>query len=389
LQAACLNPLEELPKGERILIIRLGALGDVVRTLPAFAAIRARYPQAHLAWLVERRAESAVRARPGVDEVLVFPREELASALRAWRPLRLLGEASRFAADLRRRRFDLVVDFHAIFKSGLIARLSGAPLRVSYDRPFSREGAWRFANRRARIEPVRVSRFERNAALVDYLGIESPTTRGAGEGAAGGKADSGLLPVDPVLAERFERLRGMRGGRGSVVIHPGSSRATPYKRYPVEYWGEVAKRLAGDGFRCIVSAGPSEAESQLAQAVVEAGAGAAELAPATPTLAELAALYSTCRLFLGSDSGPLHVAPLVGTPVVQLLGPTDPVENHPWVGTPSRSLRVPIACSPCRGGCPAAPCMRVLPVSSVVAAARELLRAGRPEAKLGRAAGAG
>ena len=382
MQAACLNPLDEPPQGDRILIIRLGALGDVVRTLPAFGAIRARYPHAHLAWLVERRAESAVRARPDVDEVLVFPREELASALRAWRPLRLLGEAGRFVADLRRHRFDLVVDFHAILKSGLIARLSGAPVRVGYDRASSREGAWRFVNRRARIEPDRVSRFERNAALVDYLGIASPATRG------GPVAEIDPLPVDPVAAERFSQLRGSETGRGFVVIHPGSSRATPYKRYPVECWGEVAKHLAGDGFQCLVSAGPSEAESQLARAVVEAGEGAAELAPATPTLADLAALYSTCRLFLGSDSGPLHVASLVGTPVVQLLGPTDPVENHPWVGTPSRSLRVPIACSPCRRGCPAAPCMRVLPVSSVVAAARELLAAGSREAKLGRAAGA-
>ncbi len=386
MQAACQNPLESAPHADRILIIRLGALGDVVRTLPAFASIRAHYPRARLAWLVERSAESAVRAQPGVDEVLLFPREELEAALRGWRPLSLLREAGRFTADLRRRRFDLVIDFHAILKSGLIARLSGAALRVGYDRPHAREAAWRFVNRRARIEPTRLSRFDRNAALVDFLGIPRlgvPSAR-----LAASSEEVPVLPVDPIRASRFES-QGSGRGLAPIVIHPGTSAATPYKRYPAEAWGEVARRLAGEGFRCIVSAGPAESEIRLARAVVELGAGAAELAPATSTLADLAALYSTCRLFLGSDSGPLHVASLVGTPVVQVLGPTDPVENRPWAETPSRSVRVPLACSPCRRGCAPAPCMRVLPVDSVVDAARELLAEASLDAQVGNATHAG
>ena len=383
MQAACLNPLEEPPHADRILLIRLGALGDVVRTLPAFASIRAHYPRAHLAWLVERNAESAVRAQPGVDEVLLFPREELEAALRAWQPLSMLREAGRFVADLRRHRFDLVLDFHAILKSGLIARLSGASLRVGYDRPHSREAAWRFANRRARIEPARISRFDRNAALIEFLGIRrAPVAEAA-------PADVPVLPIEPSRADRFALQRGSRPDSAPIVIHPGTSPATPYKRYPVEAWGEVARRLADDGFLCIVTAGPADSETGLARAVVESSAGAAELAPPTPTLADLAALYSTCRLFLGSDSGPLHVASLVGTPVVQVLGPTDPVENRPFRGTPSRSVRVPVACSPCRRGCAAAPCMRVLPVDSVVTAACELLAGGRFDVQAGNAARAG
>ena len=119
----------------------------------------------------------------------------------------------------------------------------------------------------------------------------------------------------------------------------------------------------------------SEAERETARAVVEASDGAAVLAPPTPELADLAALVSQSRLFLGSDSGPLHVASLTGTPVVQLLGPTDPVENRPWGGSPYRSLRVPIGCSPCRSGCRAAACMNVLPSEVVVEAARALLAA--------------
>jgi ADP-heptose:LPS heptosyltransferase len=115
----------------------------------------------------------------------------------------------------------------------------------------------------------------------------------------------------------------------------------------------------------------------LALAVVDASGGCARPAPRTDSLGDLAALFEACDLFLGSDSGPLHLASLVGTPVVQLLGPTDPVENRPWPGTPSRSLRVPVGCSPCRRGCAAASCMQVIPVEAVIEASRSLLQGAR------------
>jgi ADP-heptose:LPS heptosyltransferase len=125
-----------------------------------------------------------------------------------------------------------------------------------------------------------------------------------------------------------------------------------------------------------VSAGPARADRSLAEAVVAASQGAARLAPPTPTLGDLAVLFAASRLYIGSDSGPMHVASLVGTPVLQLLGPTDPVENAPWSETPSRQLRIQVPCSPCRSGCAAATCMRGIPVETVLAAARELLTLG-------------
>jgi heptosyltransferase-1 len=167
-----------------------------------------------------------------------------------------------------------------------------------------------------------------------------------------------------------------------VALHPGTSDATPWKRYPVRGFAEVARALAKqEGLPSIVTSGPGRDDAALARAVVEAAGGAARLAPETRSLSELAVLLASCRLAIGGDTGPLHVAALVGTPVVQLLGPTDPVENAPWPGTPSRSLRVPLACSPCRRGCPAALCMRMIRPQAVVAAARELLApAQRPAA---------
>ena len=367
MQAACINPLSEPPPAERILVIRLGAMGDVVRTLPAFAELRARYPDAHVAWLVEPRAESALRGQPGLDEVIVFPREEFETHWRERRFVALVRDGLRFVGALRRKRFELVLDFHGILKSGVLSWVSGAPVRIGYAAPFAREGSAAFANRRARIEPARISRFERNAALVDFLGIGPATTPKAALG------DGAGWPPD---AARRARMRAALASedRPVALIHPGTSAETLYKRYPVSAWAAVARALRDDGIACRVSAG-SDAEFEIAQAVVVASEGAASLAPPTPDLADLAALASGSRLFLGSDSGPLHLASLAGTPVVQVLGPTDPVENSPWAGTPSRSVRVPVGCSPCRRGWRAVSCMNVLSPDAVVAAARELLAA--------------
>jgi ADP-heptose:LPS heptosyltransferase len=114
----------------------------------------------------------------------------------------------------------------------------------------------------------------------------------------------------------------------------------------------------------------------MAEAVLDAAGGSAHPAPPTPTLLDLAALFAHARLYLGADSGPMHVAALVGTPVLQLLGPTDPIENAPYAGTASRTLRVQIACNPCKRGCSAATCMRLISAHDVLAAARELLGGG-------------
>jgi len=340
-------------------VLRLGALGDVVRTLPAFRALRAGYPGAHITWLVERKAAGALAAQPGLDEVLRFPREELSERLRACDLPGLWRCARAFRATLRARRFDLVVDFHGILKSGVISWLTGAPRRVAYASPHGRELAWLFANLRVRLDPMRLSRYERNAALIEFLALPA---------ASGGAP----LHLDPDAVKRMESRLGEI--EAPIVIHPGTSPATSHKRYPPERYAAVARALRERGAPvCLVAAGPGEAEAAMARRIVEASQGAVVPAPATPSVADLAALFSRARLFVGGDSGPLHIASLVGTPVVQIMGPTDPVENEPSAFTPWRRVRVPMACSPCRRGCGAATCMEVIPHEAVVDAAMELL----------------
>ena len=158
-----------------------------------------------------------------------------------------------------------------------------------------------------------------------------------------------------------------------MAIHPGTSDSTPHKRYTAQGYAAVARALAEDGVPVVVTVGPARDDRAFAEAVVAGSEGAARIAPATPSLLDLGALFARSRLYIGSDTGPMHVASLVGTPVVQLLGPTDPVENAPYPETPSRTVRVQVGCNPCRRGCSAATCMRVIQPDSVISAARELL----------------
>jgi heptosyltransferase-1 len=349
--------MAESPGADRILIIRLGALGDVIRTLPAVASLRGRYPGAQISWLVEPGAAGVLEGHSVVDEVMIFPRDRLERLIGGLRPLSLARELFRIRRVLRAGRFDLVVDFHGILKSGVLARLSGARLRVGYAPPVGREQGWRFLNRRAVLAPGKLSRFDRNEGLVRYLGV-----------APFGAARS-YLELDAVAASRAKARR----ADAIAVMHPGTSAATPYKRYTVRGYADAARSLyKRSGIHSWVSYGPGPEERAFAEQIVDAAGGAARLAPETPHFSDLKELLAGARVFIGSDSGPLHAASLLGTPVVQILGPTDPVENAPFSGTPSRSLRVALPCSPCRRGCAAASCMRLVPPLRVAEAALEL-----------------
>jgi ADP-heptose:LPS heptosyltransferase len=329
-------------------------MGDVVRTLPALMALRAAYPSAHISWLTERAAAGVLDGHDGLDQVIHFPREALSEFLRKRRFGALCRALSEFVKTLRAERFDLVIDFHAILKSGLISRASGAPTRVSYAWPDSREFSWMFANQRARLPDRKMSRYDRNAALIDFLAIDA-------------EVRDPSLKVDQAARRRVARE--LRLGEAPILLHPGTSEGTSYKRYRPSGYAALARELKRRrGLDSIVSAGGTAEERALAEQIVAASGGAARLAPETPRLADLIALIERARLFVGSDSGPLHIATSIGIPAVQILGPTDPVENEPRRGSRWERVRIQVPCSPCRRGCVPATCMSIIPHELVASA---------------------
>lgn len=351
------------PAADRVLILRLGAMGDVVRTLPAVAALRRGYPGAHLAWLVEPASAGVVERSGLVDETLVFPRSRLMESLREGDPLGFGARLRDFVVRLRERRFEVAIDFHGLLKSGALARLSGAPLRYGPAAPAGREASWLFYNRPVDSLEGGKSRFDRNKVLL----------RAVMAGAV--PASEPLLAPSPLAEARLAaRLRaaGRDSARDFVLIHPGSSRSATHKRYGAEAWASVARALAGRGVETWVASGPNRHERALAEEIVRRAAGSVVMAPETRSFDDLLALQARASVFVSADSGPLHAASLAGRPVVQLIGPTDPVQNAPWTGAPSAGLRVPLPCSPCRRGCGAPACMSAIPPIRVAEAVDRL-----------------
>ena len=342
--------LPEAP--ERILVIRLGALGDVVRTRFAFPGVRARYPAARIDWLVEDRSADGLCGITGLDRVVQVPRRAL-----RWRsPARAAGLLRQVIGELRSERYDLALDFHSILKSALLASAARIPVRVGYGAPLARDGAARLLTHHIELDQPHVSRFERNAALVRFLGGEVPPTAPSLALPSGASAALGELPPE------------------FAVIHPGTSRTTLYKRWEPERFAAVARELhEAHGVAALITWGPVRGEREMAERIVGAAGKGARLAPATADMAEILALFSRACLFIGCDSGPMHLAALAGLPVVVLLGPTDPVENAPFPGVPSRVVRRDVGCNPCREGCPARTCMAALEPAGVLAAAGALL----------------
>lgn len=291
----------------RILIIRLSAIGDVVRVLPALHALRDLHPHAQIDWAVEPKSAGILEGHPALDRVLVFPRPDDAwSAATAF---------LRFCREIRRSRYDVVFDFHGIAKSGLIMGASLARKRVAFARPRSQEGSALFASQRVRLPAARMNRIEENLELVKAFGarrlnleveIEIP--------------DAVQDEVDEYLTDKFH------GGKRLVVLHAPVDRAE--KQWPLTHFAGLADLLLADGrFEVLLTWAPGQ--RGVAEKVQALARRNPEIAPETPTLKHLAALLLRCDLFVGGDTGPMHIASAVNTPVVGLFGGTDPRMHSP------------------------------------------------------------
>jgi heptosyltransferase-1 len=342
---------------DRILVVRLSAMGDVIHTLPAVVALRQAYPEAVIGWIIEERWAELLCAlrcprsgprspeRPLVDKI-----HTLNTAL--WRNTLFSSQTweqmASSLSELRAAHYQIAVDFQGAVRSAILARISGAETIYGVAQP-RENAASMWYTRQVIVSGTHI--IEQNHSLaVAIPGCSGPPP-------------APIFPTDPFAeawTERYARTR-------FALLNPGAGWGA--KQWPAERYGRVARELQNDGLRSLVNFGPGE--DGLAQAVEASSDGAAEAVACS--LSQLISLTRRASLFIGGDTGPMHLAAAMKVPVVGIFGPTNPARNGPFA-TRSVVLRHPA--SPTTHARRKAPDegLLTITVEDVLHAARRLLR---------------
>jgi len=285
----------------RFLIVRLGALGDIVHAIPVAAALRRAFPDARIDWLVSAKHREILDLVPVIDRRLVIGDPS---------PLTVIGE-------LRNARYDVAIDLQGLIKSALVARASGAARVIGFSSRYARERLASLLYTDV-YDPGRGGLFDRretrhvvaiNLGLLTALGIDAVRAE---------------FPIDAVESAPARQVRERTAGR-YALLNPGA--AWPNKRWPPARPSEVAIALRDrHDLMSVVLWGPGE--DPLAREVVAGSDGAALLSPPT-SVADIVAMSRGAALMVSGDTGPAHIASAIGTPIVGIYGPTRPTRNGP------------------------------------------------------------
>jgi heptosyltransferase-1 len=287
---------------ERFLVVRLTALGDILHTVPAVAALRVAHPGAPIDWVVERKWAPVLEGSPALNEVIPFDRHS------AWGAIECVQR-------LRENRYTCAIDFQGLYKSSILAALSGAPRRIGFDRAWAREegAAMLYTDR---VVPVGRHVAELNYSLAEHAGASRPHA-----------PEYPLRVPAGGAASIRSRLHDIGIGGDYIVVGPGGSWRA--KCWPAERYGQFCRDFEKKfGMRVVVIHGPGE--QNLAREVLRVATPAQPVLIST-TIEELMGLLAHAQCLVAADSGPLHLAAALGTPVVGLYGPTDPARNGPFV----------------------------------------------------------
>jgi len=335
-----------------VLIIKLRYIGDVLLATPTVRAIKAARPDVRVTMMVNRGTEDVLSGNPDIDEILVLDKGSLAAQ-------------SQLIAGLRRRRFDTVIDLTDGDRSAFLSWISGAPVRIG----FNDEQRWRghyYTQVVQSVSGVR-HRIDRDLEALKPLGIQ-----------AGSKDPQlWLTPEEANSADQLLDQLGVQRSQSIVVLQPGARYW--FKAWPPERFAELADRLISQ-YGCQVLIGGSDQDVDLAQQIRQMAKSSPINAAGRTTIKQFAAIAKRSALFVGSDSGAMHIASAVGTPVVALFGPSNPREWGPR-GGPVEVLYKELDCRSCfhptciRGE---ENCMRLIAVHEVFAAAQRLIPVGKP-----------
>ena len=280
------------------LLIRLGSLGDVIHGIPTAAALRRRFPEARIDWMIDPRYVPLLEMVRGIDSPIPVN-------------TRRVGSTSSTIRDLRRVLYTAVIDMQGLLKSAVLARAVRAERTIGFERAHLRERGARFFYTHAVAPQAAAHVIYKNLGLLEPLGSHEVEVR---------------FPLEIPYSAAGEAAMARFAGAPYAVLNPGA--AWPNKRWPVDRFGGLAAALRDrHGLRSVVLWGPGE--QALAENVTAASAGAAETAPAT-SIGDLFDIARHARVVVSGDTGPLHIGGAVGTPLVALFGPTHAERNGPW-----------------------------------------------------------
>lgn len=338
---------------QRILLIKPSSLGDIVHTLPVVAALKQRWPDAHVSWLVKRQWADLVDRVEGVDQVW-----RLDASVRVW---------LKQARALRAQRWDLVIDLQGLFRSAAMGWLSGGPVRIGFAN--AREGSPWFYTQRVPVPTLNMHAVDRYLLAAAAAGAPpqgSPQFRFK------------MLEADLSLVRGIFQRNGMALDKPWVALHV--SARWPTKRWPLRSFSAVAEQLTKDGLGPVVIIGSPDERGEAEQLKSLIASPIVDLTGAIP-LGCLPLFLSKASAMVTNDSGPMHVAAAVGTPVVALFGPTSAIRTGPY-GKIHTVLTHDVSCRPCFSRVcrhsPQIECLTAITVEDVVKAARHVLSSQAP-----------
>jgi lipopolysaccharide heptosyltransferase I len=369
----------------RILLIKPSALGDVVHTIPVLVKLRTRYPQAQIDWLITPENADVVRHHPALSNVVLFSRRDFSKRGRRWRALLAFFN---LLEQIRRAKYDLVIDMHGQVRSAFFALMSGARVRIGFDRPIkrtvtvsaqhdlknipshgwrgAREGSWIAYTHRIPIRTLDVHAVDRYLWVAPLLGLDDDPPDLA----------IYLSSETALNVERLLEEHGVPASKPLVVLVPGTIWET--KHWTIEGFAGVARELLREGFA--VALAGTKRDQVRCQQIAAAAPGACDLSGKT-TPADLAALIRRAEVAVTNDSGSMHVAASLGKPMVSVFGPTNPVHIGPYQ-RPESVVRVDLPCSPCNyrrlSQCPFDhACMNQVTSAMVLKRVQKILAAGK------------
>ena len=351
-------PDSQMQNPDRILIIKLSAIGDLVHALPFLEVLKKRFPHARIDWLVEEDAYQVIKGHPAINHVIV-------SGRKAWQRRLLNGkeflpamkEISNFIRDVRRYKYDLVIDLQGLLKSGILVCLSKGRQKIGMTG--SREGAGIFLN----VPPFPVDynqhALKRYLSVARYLGCDISSWKG----------DIPVFESDKRAVRRLlDKHRLLK--RPIIAINPMARWET--KLWEPDRFADLADRIR-DNLSCdIIFTGSGNDKKVIKEISGMMKERPVNLAGKT-SLKELACLYSISGALVTTDTGPMHIAAAMGCPVIALFGPTDPLRTGPY-GRSHRVVRADLECSPCfKKSCSHKNCMKDITVEMVFEAVKDTL----------------